>query len=66
MEVRRTPDEELRFVGFKRFVNFNFGQIKKIRFVVAIVRSYLFCYDVNNSTKDYTNGDNYLSALFGY
>ena len=33
MEVRRTPDVKLRFVGF------NFGQIQKIWFVVVMVRS---------------------------
>ena len=27
-EVRRTPDVKLRFVGFIRFVGFNFGQIQ--------------------------------------
>ena len=35
-EVRRTPDVKLRFVDF------NFGQIPKIRFVVVMVRSYSF------------------------
>ena len=41
-EVRRTPDVMLRFVGFIRFVGFKFGQIQKIRFVVVMIRSYLF------------------------
>ena len=41
-EVRRTPDVKLRFVGFIRFVSFNFGQIQKIRFIVVMVRSYSF------------------------
>ena len=36
MEVRRTPDVKLRFVGF------NFGQIQKIMFVVVMVWSYSF------------------------
>ena len=41
-EVRRTLDEKLRFVGFIRFVGFNFGQIQKIRFIVVMVWSYSF------------------------
>ena len=41
-DIRRTPDVKLRFVGFIRFVGFNFGQIQKIRFVVVMVRSYSF------------------------
>ena len=28
MEIRRTPDVKLRFVGFIRFVGFNFGQVQ--------------------------------------
>ena len=28
MEIKRTPDEKLRFVGFIRFVGFNFGQVQ--------------------------------------
>ena len=27
-DIRRTPDVKLRFVGFKRFVGFNFSQIQ--------------------------------------
>ena len=42
MEVRRTLDVKLRFVGFIRFVGFNFSQIQKIRFVVVMVWSYSF------------------------
>ena len=42
MEVRKTPDLKLRFVGFIRFVGFNFGQVQTIRFVVVMVRSYSF------------------------
>ena len=42
MEVRRTPDIKLWFVGFIRFDGFNFGQIQKIRLVVVMVRSYSF------------------------
>ena len=41
-KVRRTPDVKLRFVGYIRFVCFNFGQIKIIRFVVVMVWSYSF------------------------
>ena len=41
-EVRRTPDVKLRFVGFIRFVGFNFGQVQLLRFVVVMVRSYSF------------------------
>ena len=37
MEVRRTPDVKLRFVGFIRFISFNFDQIQKIRFIVVTV-----------------------------
>ena len=36
------PGRKVRFVGFIRFVGFNFGQIKKIRFVFNIVWSYSF------------------------
>ena len=35
IEVRRTPDVKLRFVGFTRFVSFNFGHIQKVMFVVV-------------------------------
>ena len=35
-EVRRTPDVKLRFVGFTRFVGFNFGHIHRVMFVVVI------------------------------
>ena len=41
-EVRRTPDVKLRFVGFIRFVGFNFGHVQLLRFVVVMVRSYSF------------------------
>ena len=27
MDIRRTPDIKSRFIGFNRFVGFNFGQI---------------------------------------
>ena len=40
MEVRRTPDVKLGFVGFIRFVGFNFGQIQIFRFIVVMVWSY--------------------------
>ena len=42
MEIRRTPDLKLGFVGFIRFVGFNFGQIQILRLVVVMVRSYSF------------------------
>ena len=32
----------LRFVGFRRFVGFNFGQIQLLKFIVVMVRSYSF------------------------
>ena len=41
-DYRRTQDVKLRFVGFKRFVSFNFGQIQLLRFVVVMVRSNSF------------------------
>ena len=41
-EVRRTPDVKLRFVGFIRFVGFNFGHVQLFRLVVVMVRSYSF------------------------
>ena len=41
-EIRRTPDVKLRFVGFRRFVGFNFGQVQLLRFVVVMVRSNSF------------------------
>ena len=41
-EVRRTLDVKLRFVGFIRFVNFNFGHVQLLRFVVVMVQSYSF------------------------
>ena len=47
-EVRRTPDVKSRFVGFIRFVSFNFSQIQKIRFVVVIfIRSSWFSQAIN-------------------
>ena len=42
MEVRRTLNVKLRFVGFIRYFSSNFGQIQKIRFVVVMVQSYSF------------------------
>ena len=33
---------KLRFVGFIRFVSFNFGHVQLLRFVVVMVRSYSF------------------------
>ena len=42
MDIRRTLDVKLRFVGFKRFVSFNFGQIQLLRFVVVMVWSNSF------------------------
>ena len=42
MEVRRTLDEKLRFVGFIRFVSFNFGHVQLLKFVIVMVRSYSF------------------------
>ena len=41
-EVRRTPDVRLRFVGFIRFVGFNFGHVQLLRFVIVMVGSYSF------------------------
>ena len=32
-EVRRTQDVRIRFVGFIRFVSFNFGNVQLLRFV---------------------------------
>ena len=46
MEVRRTPDVKLRFVGF------NFGHVQLLRFVVAMVQSYSFG-QVNNPQKSF-------------
>ena len=40
--IRRTPDIRLRFVSIIRFVGFNFGHVKLLRFVVVIIRSYSF------------------------
>ena len=37
MEVRRTPDLSLSFVGFIRFVGFNFGHVQLLRFFVVMV-----------------------------
>ena len=47
LEIRRTPGVKLRFVGFRRFVSFNFGQVQLLRFIVVMVRSYSFGH-VNN------------------
>ena len=41
-EVKRTPDVRLRFVGFIRFVGFNFGYVQLLRFLVVMVQSYSF------------------------
>ena len=41
-DIRRTPDVKLRFVGFKRFVGFIFGQIQLLRLVFVMVRSNSF------------------------
>ena len=41
-EIRRTPDVKLRFVGFRWFVSFNFGQVQLLRFFVVMVRSNSF------------------------
>ena len=41
-EIRRTPDVKLRFVGFRRFVGFNFGQVQLLRFVIVMIRSNSF------------------------
>ena len=35
-EVRRTLHVKLRFVGFIRFVGFNFGLVQLLRFVVVM------------------------------
>ena len=43
-EVRRTPDVKLRFVGFIRFVGFNFGHVQLLRFIIVTVWSYSFGY----------------------
>ena len=42
MEIRRTPDVKIRFVGSIRFVSFNFGQVQLLRFVVVMVWSNSF------------------------
>ena len=36
-EISRTPEIKLRFVGFRRFVRFNFGQVQLLRFVVVMI-----------------------------
>ena len=41
-EVRRTPDVKLLFVGFIKFVGFNFGHVQLLSFVVVMVWSYSF------------------------
>ena len=41
-EIRRTSDVKLRFVGFRRFVGFNFGEVQLLRFVGVMVWSYSF------------------------
>ena len=41
-DIRRTPDVKLRFIGFNRFVGFNFGQIQFLRLVVVMVWSNSF------------------------
>ena len=41
-EIRRTLDVKLKFVGFRRFVGFNFGQVQLLRFVIVMFRSYSF------------------------
>ena len=41
-DIRRTLDIKLKFVGFIRFVGFNFGQIQLLRFVVVMIWSYSF------------------------
>ena len=41
-DIRRTLDVKLRFIGFKMFVGFNFGQIQLLRWVIVMVRSNSF------------------------
>ena len=41
-EVRRTPVVKSRFVGFIRFVGFNFGHVQLLKFIVVMVWSYSF------------------------
>ena len=41
-EIRRTQDVKLRFVSFRRFIGFNFGQVQLLRFVDVMVQSYSF------------------------
>ena len=40
--VRRTQVIKLRFVGFIRFVGFNFSHVQILRFVIVMVWSYSF------------------------
>ena len=42
MEIRRTPDINVRFVGFIRLVSFNCGQVQLLRFIVVMVQSNSF------------------------
>ena len=41
-KIRRTPDLKLRFVGFVKFVSFNFGQVQLLRLVIVMVWSNSF------------------------
>ena len=43
-EIRRTLNVKLRFVGFSRFVGFNFGQVQLLRIVVVMIWSNSFGY----------------------
>ena len=42
MEIRRTQDAKLRFVGFISFISFNFGHVQLLRFIIVMVRSFSF------------------------
>ena len=53
LEVRRTPDLKLRFVGFIRFVSFNFGQVQLLRFIVVVG---FFIRKLFQSTRLYIEG----------
>ena len=41
-DIRRTPDVKLRLVGYITFVDVNFREIKLLKLVVVMVRSYSF------------------------
>ena len=52
MEVRRSPevpDVKLRFVGFIKFVSFNFGHVQLLKFALVMVWSYLIVILIRSS-----------------